>query len=147
MSDVREQRSLTVEGGCLCGAVRYRASGPPSGITICHCATCRRASGAPLVAWSEFPAGGLNFTRGVAVRYASSPGVERTFCGRCGTQLTYLRQDAPDSIDLTLASLDDPEVVPPEDHTWTTSRLCWIKLSDGLPTYPRNRTAAAPNQS
>jgi len=58
-----------------------------------------------------------------------------------------LRQDAPDSIDLTLASLDDPEAVVPEDHTWTASRLCWIKLSDGLPTYPRNRTATASNQS
>ena len=147
MSAEQEQRSLTVEGGCLCGTLRYRASGRPSGITLCHCATCRRASGAPLVAWSAFPAAGFNFTRGVAARYASSPGVERTFCGRCGTQLTYQRWEAPDTVDLTLASLDDPEAVLPEDHTWTASRLCWIKLSDGLPTYPRNRTATASNQS
>jgi hypothetical protein len=146
MSDVRELGNLTVEGGCLCGAVRYCAIGPPSGITICHCATCRRASGAPLVAWSGFPAAGFNFTRGVPARYASSPGVERTFCGRCGTQLTYQRRESPDSVDLTLASLEDPEALVPEDHIWTASRLSWIALSDGLPAYPGHRTTAAPNQ-
>ncbi|MGO9061204.1 MAG: GFA family protein [Candidatus Binataceae bacterium] len=136
----QEQRSLTVEGGCLCGAVRYHASGPPSGITICHCATCRRASGAPLVAWSGFPAAGFSFTRGVPARYPSSSGVERSFCSRCGTQLTYRRDDAPDTLDLTLGSLDDPEALVPQDHTWTTSRLSWIALNDRLPAYPGNRT-------
>lgn len=132
--------SLTIEGGCLCGAVRYRASGAPSGITICHCATCRRASGAPIVAWSGFPATGFNFIRGLPARYASSPGVERTFCSHCGTQLTYQRQDLPDFLDVTLASLDDPEAIRPQDHTWASARLSWIALNDGLPAYHANRT-------
>jgi hypothetical protein len=141
------QSSLTVEGGCLCGAVRYRVSGTPSRITICHCATCRHASGAPLVAWSGFPACDFNFTRGVPARYASSPGVERTFCSRCGTQLTYRHYDVPETLDLTLASLDNPEAIVPEDHVWTAHRLSWIAVADGLPAYSGNRTAAPSGQS
>ena len=43
-----------IEGGCLCGAVRYRAFWPAYGITHCHCQTCRRASGAPFVTWAGF---------------------------------------------------------------------------------------------
>jgi hypothetical protein len=138
MSEQRDMEKLIVEGGCLCGKVRYRAAGPPRGITICHCVTCRRASGAPLVAWSGFAADRLTFTRGEPAIYRSSPGVERGFCGQCGTQLTYRRQDAADTIDVTIASLDDPEAIAPEDHTWVQNRLSWIVLGDRLPTYSAN---------
>jgi hypothetical protein len=129
------QDSMTIEGGCLCGQVRYRATGVARGITICHCTSCRRASGAPLVAWSGFPAEGFAFTRGAPVTYPSSPGVERTFCGKCGTQLTYRRQDDATNVDVTIASMDDPESIAPQDHTWVSERLSWMKLGDGLPTY------------
>src|SRR5260370_22120815 len=110
----QEARSSTVEGGCLCGAVRYRATGPPSGITICHCATCRRASGAPFVAWSGFAAASFSFTCGLPARYASSAGVERSFCTRSATQLTYRRLVAPDAVDVTMGSMDDPEALAPQ---------------------------------
>ena len=71
--------------------------------------------------------------------YNSSEKVVRTFCGRCGTALTYQRLDLPDSIDVTLGSLDNPEQLDPQDHTWTESRISWIRLSDDLPVYPRER--------
>ena len=74
------------EGGCLCGAVRFRAAGPASNATLCHCTSCRRAAGAPVVAWLTFAAPRFAFTRGDPVRYRSSPLVVRSFCGRCGTQ-------------------------------------------------------------
>jgi hypothetical protein len=138
MSEQRDIKKLIVEGGCLCGKIRYCAAGPPRGITICHCMTCRRASGAPLVAWSGFAVDRFTFTRGEPAIYQSSAGVERGFCSHCGTQLTYRRQDAADTIDVTIASMDDPEVIAPEDHTWVQSRLSWIVLGDGLPTYSAN---------
>jgi len=140
MSEEHQGGAVTVEGGCLCGAVRYRAGGTPSGLTICHCATCRRASGAPMVAWTGFAADSFTFTRGAPTIYSSSPGVERSFCGRCGTQLTYRRLDAADSIDVTTASMDNPEAIPPQDHTWVQNRLSWIKLADELPAYSGVRT-------
>ena len=129
----------TIEGGCLCGAVRYRAWGKAYGITHCHCRTCRRAGAAPFVTWAGFDTDTFTFTRGQPTTYASSSNVLRTFCNRCGTPLTYQRHDLPGSIDVTLGSMDDPEALKPEDHTWTESRLSWIALCDHLPAYPRER--------
>jgi hypothetical protein len=130
-----------IDGGCLCGAIRYQASGAAYGITHCHCRTCRRASGAPFVTWAGFDADKFEFTQGQPATYGSSKNVVRTFCSRCGTALTYQRLDLPDSIDVTLGSMDDPEKIKPEDHTWTGSRISWIVLGDHLPTYRRERNS------
>jgi hypothetical protein len=128
-----------IEGGCLCGAIRYRAGGQPYGITHCHCKTCRRASGAPFVTWAGVDMDKFTFINGKPASYASSVNVTRTFCSKCGTALTYQRAELPGSIDVTVGSMDDPEALSPEDHTWTESRLSWISLGDGLPAYPRER--------
>ena len=129
------------EGGCLCGAIRYRAWGKAFNITHCHCCTCRRASGAPFVTWAGFDVDKFVFTQGHPTSYASSENVVRTFCDRCGSPLTYQRLDLPDSIDVTLGSLDEPEEISPEDHTWTEHQLSWIALADDLPRYSGHRTA------
>jgi hypothetical protein len=134
------ESTQSLDGGCLCGAVRYRASGKAYGITHCHCDSCRRASGAPFVTWAGFEADKFSFTRGQPVSYASSANVRRTHCKLCGTSLTYQRIDLPDSIDVTLGSLDNPAALQPEDHTWTESRISWIVLGDHLPIYARERT-------
>src|SRR5262245_7186057 len=95
-----------VEGGCLCGAVRYRATGDSIARSLCHCRTCRLASGAPSLAWVIFRARDFAFIAGQPARFESSPGVIRTFCGRCGTSLTYQRTAETDTIDVTTATLD-----------------------------------------
>jgi hypothetical protein len=128
-----------IEGGCLCGAIRYRALGRPYDITHCHCATCRRASGAPFVTWASVDTDKFKFVNGKPTSYASSVNVIRTFCNQCGTALTYQRADAPGAIDITAGSMDDPSALAPEDHTWTERQLPWILLRDGLPQYARER--------
>ena len=128
-----------IEGGCLCAAVRYRAHGQAYGITHCHCKTCRRASGAPFVTWAGFDRDQFTFIAGQPTSYRSSPNVVRTFCGKCGTALTYQRADLPASIDVTLGSMDDPEMLTPQDHTWAEAQLSWVCLNDGLPRYSRER--------
>ena len=60
----------------------------------------------------------------------------RTFCSSCDTPLTFKKDESPDEIDVMMASLDDPEAMPPRDHTHTETRLRWVRLADGLPTYP-----------
>jgi hypothetical protein len=92
-----------------------------------------------LVTWAGFDTDKFSFTQGQPAFYASSSRVLRTFCNRCGTPLTYRRSDLPDSIDVTLGSMDSPGALNPEDHTWTESRLSWVAISDDLPTYPRER--------
>jgi 3-methyladenine DNA glycosylase AlkD/uncharacterized protein (DUF952 family) len=125
------------EGGCLCGAIRYRADGAGTDATLCHCGTCRRAAGAPAVAWVTFPLARFAFTRGEPSRFRSSTQVERTFCARCGTPLTYAHQAAPDAVDVTTGSLDDPAEFPPRDHTWTSHALPWMDDLAGLPRFER----------
>jgi hypothetical protein len=61
------------------------------------------------------------------------------FCPDCGTQITFDLDGAGDEIDITTCSLDDPNWVPPVDHTWTSRRLAWVKLADGLPQFREGR--------
>lgn len=123
----------TIEGGCLCGEVRYRIQGEPLASGTCQCRSCRKASGSAIVPWLHLDAARLAFVAGTPVAFTSSPGVTRTFCGRCGTPLTYRTTQYRSTIDVTTASLDDPELFPPIAHVWTSHRLGWLKLADGLP--------------
>ncbi|HEY6641312.1 GFA family protein [Povalibacter sp.] len=115
----------TTEGGCLCGAVRYRIAGQPRTSSICHCRTCRRASGAPSVAWFVVRTEQFSLLHGDLSTFASSMPVLRQFCGRCGSPIAYRHADDPASIELTTASLDDPESFPPSREIWLSHRLSW----------------------
>lgn len=130
---------MAIEGGCHCGAVRYTLSARPEASMICHCRTCRRISGAPVVAWISTTTDALTFTKGKPARYASSPGVQRQFCAACGAQLTYAGPGYGDAIDVTTASLDDPDAFPPTHHSWLSHDIAWIKFGDGLPTFQKSR--------
>ena len=131
-----------LQGGCFCGAVRYEASGPPFHLTSCHCSICRRTTGAPFVAWFSVPRSSFRFTQGTPVRFRSTPECTRSFCARCGTQLTFENDEFVNELDLTICSLDDPEQLPPDDHTFVRSKLAWIQLDDGLPEHRAARPEA-----
>jgi hypothetical protein len=100
---------------------------------------CRRAAGAPAVAWFSVPAAALRFVRGAPAVRRSSPHVERGFCGACGTALTYRNDATPDEVDVTTCSLDDPEAASPQDHTFAAQRLGWMQVG-GMPAWPRTRS-------
>jgi hypothetical protein len=126
-----------MEGGCLCGAVRYAIEGEPINSGICHCETCRRVASAPRLPFIGVPSAAFRFTRGAPVDFASSPSVIRSFCGQCGSPLTYRRDGAPDELDVMTVSLDDPSAVPPTFHIWVSEALDWDCLAADLPAYPR----------
>ena len=128
-----------LSGGCYCGKVRYEAAAEPFHETICHCADCRRIVGAASVAWFTVPRAAFRWTAGEPASFRSSAKATRRFCGTCGTSLTYEGETTPSDIDITTASLDDPDAVPPKDHTHAGSRLGWDKICDGLPAYTRLR--------
>jgi hypothetical protein len=130
-----------VEGGCLCRFVRYQAGGTPFHQTVCHCTMCRGSTGAPMVAWFSVPRAEFRLTQGELARYRSSAKATRSFCPRCGTQITFANDGLPDEIDVTTASLDDPNAMPPRDHGFVRSKLAWVELCDGLSQYPRGRDA------
>ena len=126
---------LPLEGGCLCGAVRYRISQEPHDAGYCHCRMCQRASGAPVVAWLTMRRAAFAWVEGEPAVHRSSPKAERLFCRTCGTQLVFREIAEPDQLDITMASLDKPEAVRPGHHGWTASRIPWFETADDLPRY------------
>jgi hypothetical protein len=123
------------EGGCFCGAVRYRVTGEPQSTTWCHCRMCQRASGAPAVAWGTFSPEAFAFVSGTPTVFQSSPRGERTFCPACGTPLSFRPTGGRRDVDITLASLDDPSSLAPDHHIWRSSRIPWFDTTDTLPRY------------
>jgi hypothetical protein len=125
----------TIAGGCLCKAVRYSISGAPLSSIVCHCATCRRASAAPSVAWLTVERGEFQFLCGAPRLFHSSSDVVRRFCEVCGTQLTYETAGSPSTIDITTASLDFPDRHPPTMEVWLEHKLAWQRSNEELGLY------------
>lgn len=128
-----------IHGGCLCGAVRYEATGQPYNVTHCHCLDCRRSSGAAFVTWASFRRNEFRFTRGEPRVLAWADRL-RAFCSACGTPLTFMTSPNAEEVDVTVCTLDRPETISPADHTWTEDRIPWIRLGDDLPMYRQSRT-------
>jgi len=124
-----------IEGGCFCGAVRYRMTGSPQSSAICHCESCRRASGAPTVAWVTVDREKFEILKGTPAAYLSSPGVVRRFCGRCGSALTYENTNHSGTIDITTITLDHPSGFPPTSEVWLEDRVPWQPMGAGLKQY------------
>jgi hypothetical protein len=130
--------TVIAEGGCLCGAVRYRIAGPARATSLCHCRTCRLAAGAPAVAWVVVNAAAFQILSGTPAVFYSSPAIRRTFCGRCGTSLTYQRESEPQTIDITTASLDAPAAFPPTREIWLSHKVPWEHSHEQMAQYPES---------
>ena len=91
------------------------------------------------MAWVTVQRDQFRWLEGTPESFRSSDHATRSSCGRCGTPLTFRSDRLPDEIDVTIASLDDPEQVPPEDHTWVSSKLGWVEISDRLPRFEKSR--------
>lgn len=124
-----------LEGGCHCGALRYRITVSPIDSAYCHCRICQRTTGAPAVPWTSVTVAGFAVTRGRPAVYKSSDRGERHFCGNCGCQILYRDSERPKTVDVNLVTLDDPRAVPPEYHIFTASRIDWFETADELPRY------------
>lgn len=126
-----------LEGGCHCGRVRYRVTGDPCRVGLCHCAGCRRHTGAPVVGWAVFRKEQLE-ARGELVTYHSSADGRRQFCPVCGTSLFYLNDVIfPGLVDVQLATLDDPDALQPTEQIQTAERIGWMRELHALPAFER----------
>lgn len=126
---------MTRTGGCMCGAVRYEATGEPQHHALCHCKDCRDWSGAPMMGWMMFQDSQVAVT-GTPVTYTSSEHGRREFCGICGTGLFYRNaQMLPGMVDIQSGTLDAPEADPAGAEIMVKERLPWMDDVPGLPKF------------
>jgi hypothetical protein len=138
-----EGAPVALTGGCACGAVRYRLTAAPFDVGYCHCETCRRSAGAPVLVFASVPVGAFEVLHGEVRRRRSSDFGTRGFCADCGAQLTMQVDHQPGVIDFTVGSLDTPGAVAPEFHLWESRRIGWFVIADTLPRHARSRPGVA----
>ena len=117
--------AMEVSGGCQCGTVRYHTSEMLDNAHLCHCRMCQKAVGNIFAALVAAPREALVWTRGTPARFRSSEHVDRGFCRDCGTPLFYDDTEAA-RINLTIGSLDHPELFPPHANTGQEGQVPWF---------------------
>lgn len=124
-----------LQGGCLCGAVRYRYAGSPKGVTVCHCAMCRRWHGAP----GAYVAGGSSGDCAIEGEehlrwFRSSEDAERGFCTKCGSRLFWRTTDGT-TMEMTAGSVDQPTGLATSAHIWVLDKGDYYAIEDGPPRH------------
>ena len=119
-----------VTGGCLCGALRFTATGAPYRVGLCHCMDCRKHHGALFHASAIFPAAAVV----IAGAYRSFG--DRSFCPTCGSPVLAIWDD---EIGINLGSLDEPSHFHPTYELWTIRREDWLPEFTGMRHYEKDR--------
>jgi hypothetical protein len=128
------------EGGCQCGAVRYRISGEPLGLGVCHCTECQGQSGSAFGMSLVTRKDDFTLLEGELKSFTRSSDSGRPvvcwFCPECGTRMYNESKQSSDqgAINVKPGTLDDTSWLRPQLHVWTASKQPWLQLSDGLPS-------------
>jgi hypothetical protein len=102
---------------------------------------CRKHSGAPVLAFVHFRRGDFAWVRGAPARYRSSAFAERGFCATCGSTICMIEDVLSDRVQVTLGSLDAPQLARIDDHVWTQDGLPWFHVDDALPRFSKSSNA------
>lgn len=126
-----------LDGGCLCGGVRFRISGKLGPAGYCHCKECQRASGSAFAANAPARSAYFKLLSGddLVSEYESSPGKFRAFCSRCGSPLYSRRESEPELRRIRLGALDSDPERRPLAHVWVGEKVPWYTICDSLPEY------------
>jgi hypothetical protein len=126
--------ALPAEGGCTCGAVRYRLTGEPVFLTICHCSECQRQSGSAFGMSLRMRRADVEVTKGELKRWTriadNGNPVGLCFCGDCGTRIWHEPAE-PNFVHIKPGTLDDTSGLKPRYQSYTTRQHAWVKL-DGI---------------
>jgi len=129
-----------LEGGCYCGAVRYRAEGKPQLAAQCHCRECQYITGGSPNMFMLMPPEGFHYTKGAPKQFTRKDidnAVTREFCAECGTHLATRRPGLPFAI-LKAGTLDDPSTFGlPRMAIFTIDKQDFHTIPDGLPSFER----------
>jgi hypothetical protein len=132
---------MAIEGGCYCGAVRYRAEGDSMFKGQCHCRECQYISGGHPNVVIGMPEPGFKYTKGSAKHFRRGDlanAVTREFCPDCGTHLLTKTPGLPGAVLIKVGTLDDPSVFGgPQMVIWTLDKQGFHHIPEGVPAFER----------
>lgn len=132
---------ISVEGGCLCGAIRYKVDGEVLGSAACHCRDCQYVCGGAPSYVFVVPSNAIDITKGETSTYRSEAdsGAKRVrhFCGNCGTPLFAEDSAYPKFMSIKAGTLDDPSHFKPAAHFWTQSAPPYHHFDPGVPQFTK----------
>lgn len=126
------QNEVVHKGSCLCGGVKVEGRGEPLRVIHCHCPSCRKATGASFATFVDYALDKFSISGETLKTFASSPGVKRNFCGKCGSTISFYGDNWPNEIDICIGVFDHPEVFTPEGHCYMKTALPWAHHMDKL---------------
>jgi hypothetical protein len=132
-----------IEGGCLCGAVRYRSQSEPLMQVVCHCKTCQKNSGSAFSLNVAVPQDSLA-VEGDALRtyndHSGSSGqpFQRHYCGECGSHVYSNGPAYGAAAFIKAGTLDDAAWLAPSVHIWCAEKLPWVAIPENATQFPGN---------
>ena len=131
---------MNLEGGCSCGAIRYKLTESPLIVHACHCRDCQRVTGSGFVIniWieREFVKRTGATPKSVTLKGGTGQDHDAFFCDKCGTYVWSRYHIAPgDALFVRAGTLDNPNAVKPDVHIFTRSKLPWLRLPDGATAF------------
>ena len=140
------------EGGCVCGAVRYRVSGTPAVTSACHCRYCQRRTGSAFATLAYFDEANVRIVKGEVTEYEhrsdeSGRWLRTQFCPRCGTTVTIAVEARPGMRGIALGTLDDPDSLRIERHIWVRSKRPWVLIPSDVTTFPKGSVGATAHKA
>lgn len=131
---------MLIQGGCLCGDVRYRVHGKLLDARSCHCSRCRKAFSAQSSAYALVEPGSFAWVAGAdqLVTFATEGDFGLQFCGRCGSTLCGVYQGAVHGV--TLGCVDGDPGVEIGYHIFVGSKASWEVLPEGVTLYEEGPT-------
>lgn len=132
MSDTK-QTQVKIGGSCACGKVRFTAKSAPTDTTYCYCTQCRKSSGAPFIAFTDFRKDQIEWL-GPPDEWKSSSIAQRTYCSTCSSCIAMLYNAYPDDIWITLGCIDEGiELVPKVAHCiFVSEKPEWAETPAGV---------------
>lgn len=121
-----------ITGRCYCGGTKIHATELPAAVAYCHCADCRRVTGAPVAAFAAFDSSKVTFSPDEGRVVSINPGVTRTFCEACGSVLAGRYDYLPDKVYIAIGLLDQADMLPPQLHAHEEQKLVWLHIEDDL---------------
>ena len=132
---------MEVEGGCYCGAVRFKVEGEPLFKGQCHCRECQYISGGSPNMVMAMPEAGFAWTKGEAKPFRRSDlenPVTREFCAECGTHLLSRAPGVPGAVLLKVGTLDDPSLFGmPQVAIFTIDKQSFHQVPEGVAVFER----------